>query len=121
MSALQSKRILLLEDEVLVAMMAEDILTDLGAVVVGPADTVTGGLTLVESSEIDAALLDINMNGERSYPVAEALLARRIPFVFCTGYGEDGWERASRVPIVSKPYTEDGVAAALIRAMDLSS
>jgi CheY-like chemotaxis protein len=106
MSALLGKHILLVEDEFLVAMLASDTLADEGAVVLGPAATLAQALALVKQETIDLAVLDVNLNGERSEPVADALTARRIPFVVLTGYGQEGW-RGPPAPILDKPYTPE--------------
>ncbi|MPY71404.1 MAG: response regulator [Alphaproteobacteria bacterium] len=119
MSAFRNKRILLVEDEFIVAAMAEDMLTDLGATVVGPAGTVACGLSLAETELLDAALLDVNMDGERIDPVAEALMARRVPIVFATGYGAAGVGGAEDAPVLDKPYTQEALVLALSRAMNI--
>jgi CheY-like chemotaxis protein len=116
MNRLAGKRILLVEDEFLVASMIEDALVEIGAVVVGPAYRVRDGLRLAEQEAIDAAVLDVNLEGERSDAIAEALLARDIPFVLATGYG-DGEAKRRGVPVLDKPYTPEMLTAALARAM----
>lgn len=113
MSALAGKRILLVEDEPIVAMMATEMIEALGATVVGPAMTLASALSLAETAEIDAAVLDINLNGARSDVAAEALARRRIPFVHATGYGALGGK--SGAPVLDKPYTEKMLEAALMR------
>lgn len=117
MDELAGKRILFLEDEPIVAMSVEDMLADLGATVVGPAANIASALALVASESIDAALLDINIRGERSYPVAEALKARNIPVVFATGYGESGWVGAPDAPVIDKPYARSQICEALSKAL----
>jgi CheY-like chemotaxis protein len=99
-------RLLVVEDEALVAMLIEDILLDLDCVVIGPVGTVAQALALLHREEIDGALLDVNLGGgERSYPVADALAARDVPFVFVTGYGEDGVEGCyAPVTVLQKPF-----------------
>lgn len=79
-------RVLLVEDESLVAMMVEDCLVELGYEVVALAGTVQEALTLLEGTDIDVAVLDVNLGGTPSFPVAEVLEARGIPFLFLTGY-----------------------------------
>jgi len=116
MNSLADKRILLVEDEYLVAALAEDMLDELGAVVVGPAYKMQDGIALAEREAIDAALLDVNINGERSDAIAEALTARNIPFVLATGYGERVNKKGDP-PVLDKPYSLDKLAAALLRAM----
>jgi len=104
---LKGRRLLLVEDEAMVAMMLEDMLTDLGCDVVGPAGTVARALELAQSEPtISGAILDVNVGGEPIYPVAEALKARGVPFVFITGYGSadiDG--RFADAPTVQKPFS----------------
>jgi CheY-like chemotaxis protein len=91
MSSLAGKRILLVEDEFIIAAMAEDMLTGLGATVIGPASTIATALRLAESDRIDAAVLDVNMDGDRIDPVAEALGARSIPVIFARGTAPAPW------------------------------
>lgn len=81
-----SPRVLVVEDESLIAMLVEDGLETLGYEVVGPVGTVDAALRLVEQTPFDLALLDINLGGKQSFPIAEALEARGIPYVFLTGY-----------------------------------
>jgi CheY-like chemotaxis protein len=120
MSALTGKRILLVEDEFIIATMAADMLTELGATVIGPADTIATGLRLAETGTIDAAGLDVNMGGDRIDPVAEVLSARSIPIVFATGYGDGASARAHQAQLLDKPYTQEQLADALVRALKLS-
>jgi CheY-like chemotaxis protein len=87
MSDVAGLRLLVVEDEMLIAMTIEDVLTDLGCVVVGPAGSVTKALEIINGHEIDGAILDLNLKGEQATPVAEALWKRGTPFVFLTGYG----------------------------------
>lgn len=109
------QRILIVEDEPLIAMMLEDFLDALDRQVAGTADTVAGALDLVGSGGIDAAILDVNLRGgERSWPVADALATAGIPFVLATGGGEGDISDAHRGrPILAKPFTMDGVEKAL--------
>ena len=86
-SSLSGRRILVIEDEMMVAMLLKDILVDLGCTVLGPAARVEQALAMIEAAgALDAAVLDINLNGQKSYPVADALAARGVPFIFATGY-----------------------------------
>lgn len=109
------QRILLVEDEPLIAMMLEDFLDALGKTLAGTADSVAPALALVEAGGIDAAILDVNLRGgEQSWPVADALAAQGIPFLFATGGTQDGLIEAHRDrPTLAKPFTMDGVAKAL--------
>lgn len=81
-----SPRVLVVEDESLIAMLVEDGLETLGYEVVGPVGTVDAALRIVEQTPFDLALLDINLGGKQSFPIAEALESRGIPYVFLTGY-----------------------------------
>jgi len=109
-------RILVVEDECLVAMLLEDFIAELGYTVVATAARIDDALRRLEAGGIDAALLDVNLDGERSYPIAEALAARGLPFVFVTGYGAAGIEPAFRDrPVVQKPFTQDSLRQALAK------
>ena len=108
-------RVLVVEDEPLISMMLEDFLEALDRSVAGSADSVATALTLVEAGGIDAAILDVNLRGgEKSFPVADALAERGVPFVFATGGGgEDIIDPHKGRPRLSKPYTMDAVEQAL--------
>lgn len=114
---LQGKRVLVVEDEPIVAMMVEDMLADLGVAVVGPATTLEEALSLARADRLDAAVLDVNLNGERSAPVAAVLQSRGVPFVFATGYGPGERDEHPTAPVVQKPYRGDQMAEALRRIM----
>jgi CheY-like chemotaxis protein len=110
---LMGRSILLVEDEMLVLMDAEDMLADLGCRSVSTAATVDQALSLIGTEFLDAALLDVNLNGDRSYPVADALAARGIPFAFATGYGAHGLRPIDcGRPLLMKPYRLDQFAKA---------
>jgi CheY-like chemotaxis protein len=83
------KRILLVEDESLIAMMMDQTLRELDLDVVGPFGTVHEALEAIEQESVDAGILDINLGGEMAYPIAHILQARKVPFVFMTGYGAE--------------------------------
>lgn len=117
MNALADKRILLVEDEVLIAEMVVDMLVDLGATVIGPATTLANGLALAGSAQIDAAVLDVNLRGERIDPIADILAARGIPVLFATGYGMAAGANRRGSPVIDKPYTQERLARELVRAM----
>ena len=108
--ALAGLRLLIVEDEALIAMTLEDMLCQLGCLVVGVAGTATRAMALAEdrSLSIDGAILDVNLGGEMVYPAATRLVERRVPFVFCTGYGKAGLAAEfAHVPTLGKPYRED--------------
>jgi CheY-like chemotaxis protein len=109
------QRILIVEDEPLIAMMLEDFLEVLGKQLAGQADTVADALALIDGGGIDAAILDVNLRGgEQSWAIADALAARNVPFVFATGGSQEGLIEAHRTrPTLAKPFTMDGVGKAL--------
>lgn len=119
MNELAGARVLIVEDEAIVAFMLEDMLVELGCVVIGPALRLADALRLVEEAErIDAAVLDVNIGGERSDRVAEALERRHIPFVFATGYGRQGMTlTGGGAELLAKPYRMDDVEAELRRLL----
>ena len=81
-----NQRVLIVEDETMIAMLLEDVVAEGGYTVVGPLGRLAGALAAAASGEIDAALLDANLHGESVFPIARVLAERRIPFVFLTGY-----------------------------------
>ena len=102
--ALLDRRILVVEDEYLVADDLCHALGVAGATVVGPAASVAQALALIREEAIDGALLDVNLNGEKGYPVADMLAGRCVPFVFATGYGAGTLpERFAGVTVCCKP------------------
>ncbi|WP_342453244.1 response regulator [Jiella mangrovi] len=105
----------MVEDESLVALQLEDMLLDLGCIVVGPAMRLRAASEILDSGiAIDCAVLDVNVSGEMVYPIAERLAAMGIPFIFATGYGRDGVEeRWTEVPILQKPYTGEEIGHSL--------
>ncbi|MGI8704969.1 MAG: response regulator [Sphingomicrobium sp.] len=99
---LSGKRVLVVEDEMLVAMQIEDMLSDLGCTSITSAATIETALQSIAANTFDLATLDLNLNGTRSFAVAEALSDRHIPFAFATGYGPDA--RFGDRPVLNKPY-----------------
>ena len=101
----RAARVLVVEDEMLVAMVLEDQLADAGFKVVGPAFSVEEAMRLAASEPLDGAVLDINLAGEKVYPVADLLAARNVPFVYVTGFGQAGMRDADQGrPMLQKPY-----------------
>lgn len=117
-TAITGKSVLVVEDESLVAMFIEDTLADLGCSVAGFATHFADALEKARTLSFDVAILDVNLNGQQTFPIAELLAGRGVPFVFATGYGmatvPDGFE--SR-PIVQKPFQERELARALAGAL----
>jgi DNA-binding LytR/AlgR family response regulator len=100
-------RILVVDDEFLIATFLEEVLFDEGCEVVGPVGAVAPALALIEESgaTLDGAFLDINLRGELVYPVADAIIARGVPFAFLTGYGPKGVDpRFGTIPVLCKPF-----------------
>jgi CheY-like chemotaxis protein len=107
-------RVLVVEDEGLVAMMLEDLLDDLGCEVVCSASSVDQAMAWLRAGgQLDAALLDVNLGGEAVFPVAEALIGRGAPFAFNTGYGEAPDPRFRDAPLLSKPIRIERLVAVL--------
>ncbi len=113
---LTGKRVLVVEDEALVSMLVEDDLRDAGATVLGPAVCVDDAMRLVEAAAtdggMDAAVLDLNLQGERATPVADRLAALGVPFLFATGYGE-GCDTGGHgaAPTLRKPFAPERLVA----------
>lgn len=111
-------RVMIVEDEAIIAMSAEDMIEEMGGVVAGTAICLRDALALVEELAFDVALLDINLNGETSFAIADRLVELDRPFIFATGYGEAILPPLhARAPIIAKPYRAEGLAAALVRAL----
>ncbi len=109
-------QIFLVEDEALVAAMLEDMLADFGCILAGAAANVTDALAAVQAtSEIDAAILDVNLGSEKVFPVADILVSREIPIVFSTGFGPaDLAERYPESRVLNKPYEPEALAQLLV-------
>ncbi|WP_426124274.1 response regulator [Pararhizobium sp. PWRC1-1] len=115
------KRILVVEDEVLLAMQLEDLLIEMGHEVVGPAIRIPEALEFARQAHFDFAVLDINVAGSQSFPIADILSARAIPFVFATGYGAEGFPpEYCDHPTLQKPYEPRELQQAIESALALS-
>lgn len=111
-------RILIVEDEMLVAMNIEDMLLDLGHEVAGLASRLEPALSLASEAQFDLAMLDVNLAGQTSFPVAEILVRRGIPFLFATGYGIKGIAEEYRsYPVLQKPFRARDLEQALRQAV----
>jgi DNA-binding LytR/AlgR family response regulator len=117
--SLAGKKILILEDEFLIALEASEALQQFGAIIVGPAHDIDMALELVRSSSIDGALLDVNIRGALSIPVAAALEEKGVPVVFATGYG-DHFGSSGTASVISKPYTRMQLAEAFERKFEIT-
>jgi DNA-binding response OmpR family regulator len=111
-----AKRILIVEDEFLVALHLEDALAGMGHQIVGPCTRIEAAIAVVRERNIDFAILDINVAGTPSFPVADILRQRSIPFVFASGYGLEGLVDGYRNEIaLRKPYDLEELRDAIIR------
>lgn len=115
---LSGKRVLVVEDEMLVLMYTEDLLADLGCEMVSAAATVEKALALIEAESFDVAMLDMNLNGDETFSVADALAARGVPFVFATGYASHDLGDGHRGrPVLNKPFLDRELAAVMTRLL----
>ena len=109
-------KVLLVEDEVIVALMVEHLLDDLGCRVVGHAGELAEAFVLAERETFDCAILDVNLGGQRVDPFVDHLKARGAPFIFATGYGAAGVREEDRAwPVLMKPINGPMLGAALGR------
>lgn len=112
--SLEGRKVLVVEDEMLVSMLVEDMLGDLGCVVIGPAASLDEALALAREAEIDIGLLDVNLAGKAIYPVADVLKARGVPYVFASGYGDSNTEGPHQgAPALQKPFRMGDLEQAL--------
>ena len=118
-SALVGRRILVVEDEMMIAMLVEDMLAELGCSVVGPAHALEAALNLARTEQgIDAALLDVNLGGQPVFAVADALREKGVPAIFSTGYGDAGLRDVDRgSQVLQKPFRAGDLAKALNAAL----
>jgi CheY-like chemotaxis protein len=98
-------RVLVIEDEMMVSMLLEDMLSNIGYTPVGPATRMEPALKLIENARFDVAILDVNLNGDETYPIADALTARAKPFVFASGYGASRLREKYRSRFSSKNWS----------------
>ena len=106
--------VLVVEDEAIISFLLEDMLLDLGAADVRHAGNLVAALSYLEGHTPDLAVLDVNLGGERVYPVAEKLAAKGVHFIFTTGYGKSGLDpRWTERPVVQKPFNVEAMTEAL--------
>lgn len=100
-----ASRILLADDDPLLSALVGEFLGEIGCEIIGPATTVAAALQMIEREALDAALIDAQLGDGYSWPVAEALAARGVPFAFVTGHGADMLPKLFRsAPTLSKPF-----------------
>jgi DNA-binding response OmpR family regulator len=112
-ASLSGRRILVVEDEAMLAMMLDDTLSDAGGVVIGPAGTVKAALDLLGEEVVDCALLDVKLHDGNSVPVAEALAALGIPYVVTSGYDHIPEEYNNGARILRKVFMPEEVIEAI--------
>jgi DNA-binding LytR/AlgR family response regulator len=119
-TALLGRRILIVDDDYLIALVVIDFLEEAGAEILGPLGQADEAIAFIEANgtAIDGAVLDVNLHGAKSYPVADALEAHEIGFIFATGYGADALDGDYRkYPRCEKPFNELTLVATLAKAI----
>lgn len=110
---LQDMAVLIVEDEPMIAMMLDDLLTDLGCRVVGPAMNLVQAQALLDKESCDAAIVDLNLNGTMAHPLVETLRAKEVPVIVATGYGSSLSDLPDGCRVLAKPYAIQHVEEAL--------
>jgi DNA-binding response OmpR family regulator len=114
-----SRRVLIIEDEMLIALMLQDMVADAGFAVEGIATSLPAGIDLARSANAQLAILDINLNGEEAWPIADILRARGVRLIFSTGYGASSLKpEYEYIPKLVKPYEQANLAAAIQAAFN---
>lgn len=115
---LSGRSILVIEDEMLILMMIEDMLADLGCKSISVASKIGKAITLIDGQVFDAAMVDLNLSGVESYPIADALKARDVPYFFSTGSSvtsiKDGYRDHD---VLKKPFTFEQLSNMLSRSL----
>jgi CheY-like chemotaxis protein len=115
---LSDRNVLVVEDEMMIAMLIEDMLDEFGCKLVGPATNVPRALELIGKEPIELAVLDLNLDGQDTYAIADALQERNVPFIFATGYGSTGLRKEyGNRPILQKPFQMRDLEIALAQAL----
>ncbi|MHA6298083.1 response regulator [Devosia sp. CAU 1758] len=118
MNELAGKRILVVEDEGVVALLIEDMLEDLGCEVIGSVATLSKAIEAATSQTFDLAMLDVNLDGQLVFPVAEVLQSRQLPFLFSTGYGRLGVpDKFKAYEVLNKPFAKEELERKLRAAL----
>jgi DNA-binding response OmpR family regulator len=116
---LVGKRVLIVEDEMLVALLIEDFLAELGCNILGPCGSVAKALAAARTEIFDLAVLDVNLGGQKVYPVADVLMERQIPFLFLSGYGDEAIPAGrNEWRVCPKPFRGDHLAAMMSAALE---
>jgi CheY-like chemotaxis protein len=110
----RGKRVLLIEDEMMIRMLLQDMLADLGHTLAAEAGRLDEAVALAKEGDFDLAILDVNLNGQPILPVVDILVERGVPFVFATGYGQRGVPEPYRqTPTLQKPFQVEALAHAI--------
>jgi CheY-like chemotaxis protein len=118
-NAATGKNVLVVEDEIMIRLLLEDMLGELGYTIAAAVGRIDDAVKVAKTGEFDVAILDVNLNGQTVSPVAEVLEARGVPFIFATGYGERGLpERFSNRPTLQKPFQQDNLGRMLSQAFE---
>ena len=118
MSELSGLRVLVVEDEGVVALLIEDMLEDLGCQVVGSVASLAKAIEAAATETFDLAMLDVNLDGQKVFPVAEVLMGRQLPFLFSTGYGRLGVPDTFRAyEVLNKPFAKEELERKLRAAL----
>ena len=116
---LLNRKVLVVEDEMMIAMLIEDMLDEFGCKLVGPATNVPRALELIAKESIDVAVLDLNLDGKDTYAIADALQRKNVPFIFATGYGSTGLRQEyGNRPVLQKPFQARDLETALTEALN---
>ena len=112
-------KVLVVEDEMMIAMLIEDMLDEFGCKLVGPATNVPRALELIGKESIAVAVLDLNLDGKDTYAIADALQRKNVPFIFATGYGSTGLRQEyGNRPVLQKPFQARDLSTALTEALN---
>ena len=115
---LSNRKVLVVEDEMMIAMLIEDMLDEFGCKLVGPATNVPRALELIGKEQVEIAVLDLNLDGKDTYAIADALRQKNVPFIFATGYGSTGMRpEYSDRPVLQKPFQAIDLETALAQAL----
>lgn len=121
MISLNGIRVLVVEDEGTVAMLIEEMLEDLGCVVVESVARLAKARDVARTIEVDLAMLDVNLAGQLVFPVAEILRGRNIPILFSTGYGASGLQgEFALLPVLHKPFSQSALEAQIAVALEMT-
>jgi CheY-like chemotaxis protein len=115
---LSNRKVLVVEDEMMIAMLIEDMLDEFGCKLVGPATSVPRALDLIDKENVEIAVLDLNLDGQDTYAIADVLQQKNVPFIFATGYGSRGLRQGyQNRPVLQKPFQARDLENALAEAL----